>query len=264
MNDKALKPVDVKEVEPLSPQELLTPEEIETRLKRQDEIRRAFMQHIRAYMKEGIHFIQHQPGALPYLKQEGAMALKDFYRCRDAYEIISEHSTPEHYAICIRCTLIDPRGYSYEGLGWANSEEGNFSKRIAKQGLGTMKPVIAQMARKRALVNAVRHLPFVSEIFTEEYPEVAEQESSYEEEPPSPPPPPQQNHKTKPEGVIQARLKFIFARMKELGVTGEEQVKRHTFALLGLPEDASLKTVCTNESLWRRFVELTNRELGGE
>ncbi len=165
----------------------LTPEVVEARLKRQADLRDAFLGYVRGQMKPGVHFMQ-LPGknARPYLKQEGALLLKDFYECSDDYEVVKETIENDFYAITIKCYLTHPSGMVYTGLGWANSREYNFQVRIEESARKVIEAketklspemiregfyytqfeTVQQFARKRSLVSSARHLPFVSELFT--------------------------------------------------------------------------------------------------
>lgn len=167
----------------------LTPELVEKRLIKQAEVRNAFLKVVRNSMKEGVHFQPPQrKGALPYLKQEGALLLQNFFECTDDYEIVKETWENDFYAITVKCFLQHHNGQVFTGLGWANSREYNFVKSIDAQAKKVINSqsndmdaeqvkqafyysqleTVQQMARKRALVSAARHLPFVSELFTSE------------------------------------------------------------------------------------------------
>lgn len=142
---------------------------VEERLKKQAELRNAFLRFVKQSMRRDTHYMpaQHR-GAQPYLKQEGALLLVHFWQCENDYLTEKETDTDNLYAVTIKCLLRHPSGNVYVGLGWASSKERNYETRLAREGLGTLKETIGQMARKRALVSAARHLPFVSELFTSE------------------------------------------------------------------------------------------------
>lgn len=259
------KQVDQQSHRPLDIIDEMTPELVEARLKRQAALRNSFLKFIRGSMTEGVHF---QPparrGTLPYLKQEGGLLLKDFFECDDDYEIIRETWENDFYAISIKCYLRHPSGKVYVGLGWGNSREYNFvaaveaqAKSVINSGKSDMTPeaikqafyytqleTVQQMARKRALVSAARHLPFVSELFT------AEAENG--------------NGERKPAGVARnseealknrhnKRMRYLMKWcQEELEDTSDEIVKSYLGGIVG--EDILSKSeFVENDDFWEKF-----------
>ena len=257
------------------PEGMMTPAAIEARMKLQTEQRNAFLGWIRKSMKEGIHFMPApRKGALPYLKQEGAMFVKDFFGVEPDYQVIEEIHKGTYYKIVIKCELFSPSGKTYRGLGWANSEEYAFLAAVESRTEAILKKgeypkgwtrediyasvweseisTVGQMARKRALVNAVRHLPFVAELFTEE--RVAEgKESGISAD--------------SEEGLSakhRARLRKIHAQHKQLGVSSHEKIKERIADLMKLSPDFSLAAFVQDDKLYTDYQDIIDLQLSNE
>lgn len=232
------------------PEGMMTPAAIAERMKLQTEQRNAFLGWIRKSMKEGIHYMPSpRKGGLPYLKQEGAMFVKDFYGVEPSYVILQEVERLDYYKITIQCEMLTPSGKIYRGLGWANSDESNFQDRISRGGLGDMIETIGQMARKRSLVNAARHLPFVAELFTEE--RVAEGKAAGMSE-------------DSEEGLSakhRARLRKIFAQEKQLGVSNKEKIKERIASLVKVSPDFSLKAFVQDDKLYFEYQDIIDLQM---
>ncbi|GEM_PF-2163065 len=221
----------------------LSPQEIEARLRNQYNQKRAFVSFIRKSMKGNIHYRSYQKNGKPEITQDGAFLVCNFFGVIPKYplEFIKETSLPAQagepgfYAVTVKCLIEHPNGAVWEGLGWANSQESNFATRIESQGLGNLRNTIAQMARKRALVNATRHLPFVSELFTEE--------GGTDE-----------NGGKSQQQIYNQRLKNLFGWFKELdGTEDENKIKEAISTSAGFPKVESLTAFVKNEDLWDKF-----------
>mgnify|MGYP001608080121 CR=1 FL=1 len=257
------------------PEGMMTPAAIEARMKLQTEQRNAFLGWIRKSMTEGIHFMPApRKGTLPYLKQEGAMFVKDFFGAEPDYFVVEEIHKGTYYKITVKCALECPSGKVYKGLGWANSEEysflaavesrteailrkGEYPKNWKREDIYTSVwegeiSTVGQMARKRALVNAVRHLPFVAELFTEE--RVAE---------------------SKPAGIStaseeglsakhRARLRKIHAQHKQLGVSSHDKIKERIADLMKLSPDFSLAAFVQDDKLYTEYQDIIDLQLSKE
>ena len=197
-------------------------------------------------------------GAQAYLKQEGSLLLMHFFECEDNYEVMKEVHENNFYAITIKCSLRHPSGKTYVGLGWANSGEYNFissvqaqTNRVINSENSDLRPddirrafyhtqleTIDQMARKRSLVNAARHLPFVSELFTTE----SETEDNIAENS-------SQALKTK----YNKRLAKLMAWFKsEYNLTKDNEIKEKLSSIVG-EEVNSKREFVRNDSLWEEL-----------
>lgn len=254
------------------PPGMMTPVAIEERMRLQTEQRNAFLGWIRKSMKEGIHYMPApRKGALPYLKQEGAMFVKDFFGVEPDYQVIEEIHKGTYYKIVIKCELLHPSGKTYRGLGWANSEEysflsavegrteailskGGYPKGWKREDIYTSiwegeTSTVGQMARKRALVNAVRHLPFVAELFTEE--RVAEGKEAG-------------ISKDSEEGLSSKqryRLRKIFAQHKQLGLSDKEKVKENIASMMKISKNFSLAIFVENDKLYTEYQDLMDLQM---
>ncbi|MCH7518493.1 MAG: hypothetical protein IH964_05625 [Candidatus Dadabacteria bacterium] len=264
---KKLKPVDastlpsqIEQPRALVIIDSLTPDIVQRRLKKQAEVRNTFLKHVRQSMKKGVHYMPApKKGALSYLKQEGALLLKDFFECEVDYEITREVHENDFYAITIKCFLRHPSGKVFIGLGWANSGEYNFTSAVEAQAkkvinggnsdlsadnvrkafYHTQTETVAQMSRKRALVNAARHLPFVSELFTTE----SENEEGIAENS-------EQALKTK----HHKRLSKLMAWLKsEYNLTNDNEIKEKLTTIVG-KTITSKRNLVKNDILWDKFA----------
>lgn len=254
---------------PLGIIDVLTPEAVEARLKKQAELRGAFLRHIRRTMKKDLHYMPSaRRGALPYILQPGALLLKDFFETSDDYEVVRETLEDDFTAVTVKCTLRHPSGMVYTGIGSANSAEYNFQakvqestqKALERNGskmspeeiraafFWTQHQVVVQMARKRALVSASRHLPFVSELFAPE----GEDE----------------NGQRKPAGVARDskeavkvkydhRLRALMAWFRDEGVDDDREIKEQLSRITG--EKVSSKSLFVrDDNQWDKFQVYTD------
>jgi len=229
----------------------ISPERIEQRLKLKHDQKKTFIKFVRKAMKKEVHWRKYTSNGKPQLLQDGAMLMMDFYGVEDDYETQKETFTDDFYAVTIKSILSHPNGRRYIGLGWANSKENNFQTRINKEGLGTMINTIGQMARKRALVNAVRHLPFVCELFTDD--------SGQDNDKPV-----RNNSKPPAEKLYTERIKKVFGYHFSLYDTrNEAKIKEKIASLMGLSDVPSLREFVRDEELWEKY-EIVISEIAAE